>query len=133
MSVLIDTCIFVALSNNRDVNHGKARKLIEECMKGKYGKPYISDYIFDETLTTTLVRTKNHKKSVELGEYLLGSEIDIIRIDEESFQKAWEMYKKNTLSFTDCTSLAILKTYGINKLITFDSQLKKAAGKKAVV
>ena len=132
MSVLIDTCIFVALSNRRDMYHDRARKLIEECMEGKFGRPYLSDYIFDETLTTTFVRTRNHKKSVELGEFVLGSEIHLVRIDEQSFQKAWEIYKKNKLSFTDCTSLALLKSYGINRIMTFDKELKKAAGKEVI-
>jgi predicted nucleic acid-binding protein len=128
MSVLIDTGIFVALSNKRDVHHDSAKELMKECTEGKFGKPFLSDYIFDETLTTAFVRTKNHKKSVELGEFILGSEIDSIRIDEQCFQQAWAIYKKNKLSFTDCSTLALMKLYGINNLITFDSELKKIAG-----
>ena len=130
MSVLIDTCVFVALSNSRDVNHNRAKDLIGECMTGKFGRPFLSDYIFDETLTTAFVRTKNHKKSVELGEYILDSEIDLINIDEQCFQQAWEIYKKNKLSFTDCSSLALMKLYGINNILTFDRELEKAAGIK---
>ena len=130
MSVLIDTCIFVALSNSRDVNHNRAKELIMECMERRFGRPYLSDYIFDETLTTAFVRTKNHKKSVELGEYILGSEIDLISIDEQCFQQAWETYKKNKLSFTDCSSLALMKLYGIDTILTFDRELEKAAGIK---
>ena len=132
MSVLIDTGIFVALSNSRDVNHNRAKKLIEECADGKYGKPYLSDYIFDETLTTAFVRTKNHKKSIELGEFIFGSEIDLISIDEQTFQKAWEIFKEKKLSFTDCSSLALMRLYGINKLMTFDSKLKKTASAEII-
>ena len=127
MSVLIDTGVFVALSNSRDVNHNRAKEMIEECVGGKFGRPYLSDYIFDETLTTAFVRTKNHKKSVELGEFIFGSEIDLIRIDEQTFQKAWEIFKESKLSFTDCSSLALMRSYGINKLMTFDNELKKTA------
>lgn len=130
MSVLIDTCIFVALSNSRDVNHNRAKELVMECMEHRYGRPFLSDYIFDEILTTAFVRTKNHKKSVELGEYILGSEIELISIDEQCFQQAWEIYQKNKLSFTDCSSLALMKLYGINNLLTFDGDLEKAAGIK---
>ena len=129
---MIDTCIFVALSNSRDVNHDKARKLISECVYGRYGKPYLSDYIFDETLTTAFIRTKNHKKSVELGKFILGSQIDLIRIDEETFQKAWDVYMENKLSFTDCTSLALLRLSGLDRLLTFDNELKKASEGKAL-
>ena len=132
MSVLIDTCIFVALSNNRDVNHDRAKKLMEECSEGNFGKPYLSDYIFDETITTAFVRSKNHKKSVMLGDLILESEIEMIRIDEQSFQKAWEIFKKKRLSFTDCTSLSLLELHGIKNIMTFDKELKKAAGGKII-
>ena len=127
MSVLIDTCVFVALSNSRDVNHNRAKEWIMEITKGRFGRPFLSDHIFDETLTTAFVRTKNHKKSVELGEFILGSEIDLVSIDEQCFQQAWEIYRKNKLSFTDCSSLALMKLYGISNILTFDKELEKKA------
>lgn len=129
MSVLIDTCVFVALYNIRDINHSSAKEMIEDCLDGKYGRSFLSDYIFDETLTTAFVRTKNQKKSVKLGEYILGSPINLISIDEECFQLAWEMFKNNSLSFTDCSSLALMKLYGIDRIMTFDKALKNAVGK----
>ncbi len=132
MSVLIDTCVFVAYSNSRDVNHIKAKVMIKDCMEGRFGKPYLSDCIFDETLTTALVRTKNHKKCIELGDFILGSAIDLISIDEQCFQQAWEIFKKNKLSVTDCSSLALMRLYGINKILTFDNDLEKAAGAKGM-
>lgn len=127
MSVLIDTCVFVAYSNSRDVNHIKAKEMIQDCMMGRFGRPYLSDYIFDETLTTALVRTRNHKKCIELGDFILGSAMDLISVDEQCFLLAWEIIRKNKLSFTDCSSLALMRLYGIDKILTFDCDLEKAA------
>lgn len=132
MSVLIDTCIFVALSNSRDVNHERASQLMEDCVAGKFGKPYLSDYIFDETVTTALVRSRNHRKSVMLGDFILDSELDMIGVDEICFQKAWAIYKKTKLSFTDCSSLSLMDLYGIKNIMTFDKELKKASGNRYI-
>jgi len=125
MAILIDTNIFVALSNNRDVNHQRAETLIERSSGGEFGKAYTSDYIFDETVTTAFVRTKNRKKSIELGESILDSEVDMLPVDRQAFEIAWELFKKYGFSFTDCSSLAIMKLYGIKKLMTFDREFKR--------
>ncbi|MFB6284662.1 MAG: hypothetical protein ABEK59_12165 [Halobacteria archaeon] len=37
----------------------------------RYGQPYITDYIFDETLTLTLNPTGNPRIAIKLGERLL--------------------------------------------------------------
>ena len=59
MSVFIDTGIFVAFHNTRDKNHGRALKLIRRAVSGEFGILYTSDYVFDESVTTALIRTKN--------------------------------------------------------------------------
>jgi len=48
MSVFIDTGVFVAYINKRDSNHDRAVYLLEDIMRGKCGKAYTSDYVFDE-------------------------------------------------------------------------------------
>jgi len=36
-------------------------------MRGKYGKAYTSDYIFDEAATFSLLRTKDVRKALDVG------------------------------------------------------------------
>ena len=48
MAVFIDTGIFVAARNKRDVNHKRAINPLRAALKGDYGAVYTSDYVFDE-------------------------------------------------------------------------------------
>ena len=118
--IFVDTCILVAYYNDRDRDHERGVELIKKAVKGEYGKIYISDYVFDELLTVVFVRTKNHKKAVRVGEIILDSGIEILRVDEKAFLDAFELFKKLKMSFTDCTILSLSKSYGIDTIMTFD-------------
>ena len=85
-----------------------------------------SDYIFDEAVTTALVRTGKHKIAVELGNQILGIKVkfvNLIQVDLTSFSNAWKLFSKYSdkkLSFTDCVSIAVIENFGLNKIISFD-------------
>ena len=127
MSVLIDTGIFIAFHNIRDENHDRATELIREIIEGKHGIAYTTDYIFDEALTTALMRTGKHELAVELGETILGVKVkfvNMIQIDHTIFSSGWKLFKKYSdkkLSFTDCISIAMVKDFGLNKIVSFDT------------
>ena len=95
MSVFIDTNIFVALRNADDINHEKAKKLMKKALTGKFGVIYTSEYIFDEAVTVALIRTKNIKIAIDIGNYILSSpRIKLLFIDNETFKKAWKIFQK---------------------------------------
>lgn len=127
MSVFIDTGVFVAYINKRDSNHEKAVYLLEDIMKGKYGKAYTSDYIFDEATTFSLMKTKDVRKALDVGRLILGDEelprfVDILFVDRVVFNRAWEIFLKyGRLSFTDCTSVVVMDEYEIGHIASFDS------------
>jgi hypothetical protein len=125
LSVFIDTGIFVAAINVADKNHGRAKGLMVRAMKGEFGTVYTSDYVIDEAITATLARTKKFEAAVEVGEYILTSpRIEKLRVTEEIFNAAWERFKAlraRPMSFTDCTSLALVEKNGIGNLASFDS------------
>jgi hypothetical protein len=120
MSAFIDTSAIVAYYNSRDQHHTQAVEILSRAIRGEYGRLFTSDYVFDEAVTVTLVRTKNLALAVRLGEVLLNSEIEVLRVDEDAFNLAWKIFKDANLSFTDCTILALMRLYGIPTLITFD-------------
>ena len=120
MPAFIDTSAIVAYYNSRDQHHRQAVEILSRAIKGEYGSLFISDYVFEEAVTVTLVRTKNLELAVRLGEVLLNSEIEILRVDEDAFTLAWEIFRDAKMSFTDCTSLALMRLYGIPTIITFD-------------
>ena len=118
--IFIDTNVFVAYYNKRDLHHEKSLELIEMAVEGYYGKIFTSDYVFDESVTVTLVRTKDIERAVALGAYILNSEIELLSVDEDCFFESWNLFKDVKMSFTDCTNLSLMKLYGINKIMTFD-------------
>ena len=110
----------MAYYNPRDKNHGQAVKLLHELETKQFGELFISDYIFDE-LITSLKKYIGNKKATEKGTELLNS-IGLIKIDDFLFKSSWQLSQKfDSLSFTDCTIVLLMKNYSINYLATFDS------------
>lgn len=125
MSIFLDTGIFIAERNADDERHSRGEELMKSVLKNDYGKAYTSDYVVDEAITLMLMRTKRHELATDIGEYILGSpRIRILRVTEEIFDSAWRKFKsfeENPISFTDCTTLALMEERRIEKLASFDS------------
>lgn len=124
MAVFIDTGIFVALHNADDQYHQRSKELMKNALKGTLGRIFTSDYIIDEAVTTALARTRKHDIAVDLGTYIIESpRIIKLTIDQDTFNVAWTKFKTledKGLSFTDCTSVALIEKRGINRIMSFD-------------
>jgi hypothetical protein len=124
VAVFIDTGIFVALHNADDQYHQRSKELMKNALKGKLGRIFTSDYIIDEAITTALARTRKHDIAVDLGAYIIESpRIIKLTIDQDTFNAAWIKFKTledKGLSFTDCTSVALIEKRGINRIMSFD-------------
>ncbi len=132
--ILLDSSLIVAYSNERDIHHGRALKLMEEIDGGLYGTPVISDYIFDEVVTVLLIRTGDLEMVGEVGRTLLESTM-MLRVDEATFKRAWQIFlnqPKPTLSFTDCTSIALCRGYGVGRIATFNMDFKDVEGLEVI-
>jgi len=131
LSIFLDTSIFVAFSNKRDKNHAQAKALLNRLRKGEFGTPFTSDYVFDEAVTVALVRTGRKDLAIKVGKLILGAPEDgipkllmLVRVDDRTFSEAWAAFKGHEdklLSFTDQTSLQIMKTYKIDSIMSLDS------------
>jgi uncharacterized protein len=126
--IFIDTGLFVAIHNVRDADHERAIEIIRDIARGDHGRAITTDYIFDEAVTTALVRTKRLQYATQLGEMILGLTakrmIGMERVDESIFGTAWALFQRHGesgLSFTDCTSLAAISKYRIGNIASFDS------------
>jgi len=98
---------------------------MKEIESGAFGHIFISDYVFDETIT--LLRSRlNEKKAIEVGEAIFNSEIEIIFMFKELFESAWQLFiKRNKLSFTDCSIVETMKSNGIKYLASFDKEFNQ--------
>ena len=93
----------------------------------------ISDYIFDECATIILSKLKDRNEAINRIARI--KEISMIKIDEHIFEESWRIFKdknrdKLLLSFTDCSSIALVKISNLNGIATFDNDFKKVEGVK---
>jgi predicted nucleic acid-binding protein len=130
MSIFIDSGVFIAYVNKRDEHHASATRLVEDVMKNKYGAAFTSDMVFDESMTFILYKTGDISKAISVRDLIVGSgEKDIPRImnllfvDENILEKSWDVFIKyagKRLSFTDCSTIELMKNRNIEYLASFD-------------
>lgn len=72
MSVIIDTGVLYADHDTDASRHEPAADALERVYDGEFGAPYLSDYIYDESVTLTLTRGDAHAPALRLGRRLRG-------------------------------------------------------------
>lgn len=127
-TVFVDTSAFKALFDFGDEFHEKSVKILEDCQKA--GKLLItSNFILDETFT--LFRAFLGKPAaIEFKKDLTElKSVGIKRIFLNDEIAAWKFFVKLSgrgVSFTDCTSFALMKRLSIKEVFAFDEDFKKA-------
>ena len=127
MSILLDTGVIIAAFNRRDRHHRWARRLLVEVLEGRYGPPYVTDYIIDEVLSYAAARL-GREPALRLGEALLERRLfRIAPVTVDLVLRAWEIYRDHLprLSFTDASSIAVAEAYEIDYIATVDSELAR--------
>ena len=128
--IFIDTSGFVALAAPKDRNHARARKFLG--MLSRTRRPLLtSTYVADEVITLIRMRV-GHTAAVTIGRAILDSKwCRMLDIDEELREGAWDLftrYSDHEFSFTDCTSFAAMKAFGLDEAFTFDRRDFTVAG-----
>jgi len=118
MAILLDACFLLAYDNEADIHHQKARSMWKEF---KDQQIFISDYVFDEIMGVTR-RKLGHERATIIGDHILQT-IPLIMIDNHLFKESWQLFKKEKLSFTDCT-IIVLARLGKLSIATFDKELR---------
>ncbi len=130
--VFVDSNVFIAYANIKDRDHARAKQLVEDMRMGEFGKPLSLDCVFDEAVTTTLLRTRRSDLAVKVGKIILGSRqesiprlVRLVHVDDTIFAEAWRSFQAvrfgGKLSFTDHTILAQMMKIAVGELISFDS------------
>ena len=122
--IFVDTGGFFAFLNADDPDHKDAVRRLQD------GKKITTNYVFDELVTLLAARGKRDL-SVAFGEQLrTGRMVTVHFVTPREEEKAWQVYKKyrdHPLSFTDCTTLMMLRQHRIPDLLSYDGALLKAA------
>jgi len=128
MTVLVDTGVVYAEHDTDATRHETAATALDVVYDGELGQPYISDYIFDETITLARTRTGSFDVATRLSDRLLGRErfpqaFEMLRVSAGPFSDAvdvFERYDDQELSFTDATTVALTERHGIDRVLSFD-------------
>ena len=127
MKIFVDTSAWLALNDKKDLYHGEAVSRLNAVAKQKI-ELITSEYVADESITIIRYRV-SHKAAVVFGDALMNSTIVTVAdiTDEERFL-AWMLFKKyddKELSFTDCTSFALMNKMKLRKAFAFDDHFKQ--------
>ena len=124
MAILIDTGLFYAFYNKRDVHHMDSICIIVHALEGRWGRVLTTDLIVSETFTLLRRRIGINTASAFL-KALKRSGVDIIFMDPRYFEetvKLIDKYKDVKLSFTDSFTVVVLKEREIEYLATYDEK-----------
>lgn len=121
MELFVDTSAFVALANRADQYHRRAKEFLR--LLSPAWKLHTSNYIIDETITRMRM-VAEHKSALTFGKMIFSSRFYKIHYIDETIEKeAFKIFEKlsdKRLSFTDCTSFALMEKLGLNKAFAFD-------------
>ena len=125
MLAFIDTLFVVGFTNDRDQYHEKALELSEI-----YDQKHLitTDAVLLEIGNT--LSGKFRQQSIQVIENFLESEeIEVVRLNEYLFEKAFELYKNHTdksWGLVDCISFVVMKEHGVADALTCDKHFVQA-------
>ena len=117
--VFVDTGGWYAAADSHDPHHGGVARWLR-----RNALPLVtSDYVFDESVT--LIRMElGHPAAVHFGDNIRASTtVLIVTVTIEDREAAWETFKRfddQKFSFTDCTSFAVMKRFGLARVLGTD-------------
>jgi predicted nucleic acid-binding protein len=129
--IFVDTWGWIALGYQRDKHHIEVERIFQE-LRHHNALIYTSDYVLDE-LITLIFRRENFNESTQFINGILTAialgHVLVDRITSERFMSAWELRKrfkdKLDISFTDITSMVIMRENNIHQVLTMDEHFAK--------
>jgi len=126
-AVFIDTSAFVALRNEAEAEHDRARRALSKLI-AEGASLFTSNYVFAETYTALMVRV-GREEAIEWGRRFRASEaIDLVRLDRDVEEEAWailEQHRDKRWSYVDATSFALIERDGGREAFAFDSHFSQ--------
>ncbi len=124
MKLFVDTWGWLALADRSDVYHEPAAKFYAERSR-RTGRIFTSNFVLDEFLTLLFARRPAAEASRFTKALLASQFVTVEFVTRERFDLAIELrFKladKPKISFTDLTSMVIMKELGIADVMTADS------------
>ncbi len=130
MKLFIDTWGWLILRDRKESRHQEVKDFYRE-FRGRQGIIYTSDYVLDETITLLFRRLpfKTAKGSLaKIDKAIKEGYVQVERVTPERFEKAKVMrlkyQDKPRISFTDLTSIVLMRELGVKDIITEDEHFE---------
>ncbi len=127
--IFVDTSAWYALEVEDDTNHRRASQFLAELRSRRFGALLTTDYVLDETVTLLWLRKGSMAALGFLDKVNRSKSIHIVWIDAPIFWKTVEFMrgrKDKHWSFTDFTSLLIMKQTNATNAFGFDENFQQA-------
>lgn len=128
--VFIDTSAWIAYYLSDETNHIRIKSIIKRLLKERT-IVFTSNDVIDETVTR-LVKTTNSKIVAQfikvISENISKNSLTQLWVDEQIQAEAFELVQKfaeHKLSLTDATTIALIKKFNIESVVSLDSDFVK--------
>ncbi|MFZ2410702.1 MAG: PIN domain-containing protein [Candidatus Methanoperedens sp.] len=123
MRIFIDTSFLIALSDEKDKNHKRAKLSLMELV-GRGARFVVARNILNEYLDGVTKRISKEKAIEELDNILNSKLLVLEPVTERDWDKAivyFRKYNDQQIDLTDCLSFAIMERLELNSVLTFDN------------
>jgi predicted nucleic acid-binding protein len=128
LKLFVDTWGWLALADRSDAKHGAAAECYRE--RSKVSRQVVtSNFVLDELLTLLFLRLSFAEAAKFANAILSSPAVTIEPVTRERFKAAMELRMrlsdKPRISFTDLTSMTIMKELGIAEVMTADQHFRQ--------
>ncbi len=124
--IFVDTWAWLALAVNRDQHHEPAMRQHQQLQHD--GRRYVtSDWVLGELITNLYRMSDADKAARFVGSVLQAirrNQYRLVPVTPDQFDQAWTLrqkyHDKPDISFTDLTSMVIMRELGISDVFTGD-------------
>ncbi len=130
MKLFIDTWAWLTLRDRKEFRHEEVKEFYSR-YRNRKGIVYTSDYVLDETITLLFKRLPYDQARESLTKIDKAIREGYLRVEwvtPERFEKAKELrlkyQDKPMISFTDLTSMVVMREVGIKDILTEDAHFE---------
>jgi predicted nucleic acid-binding protein len=120
LGILLDTGVLYAIYDRKDVNHLNSVGVVADCLKGKWGRAFLSSYVVLET--TLLLQSKlGPGIAREFVRFVGASGVSELVVDEDTHAQSKRLFLDDKgLSLTDASTMVLMKAVDARNVATFD-------------